>query len=185
MPVRLRLRAPLKAYRPYIDRTMQNDADNLIRGNGDPMKLFSRLFFSLVAIWGSINALAVCSFDIDVGDGLTFSTNEMKVTQDCEEITVKLKHTGNLGKAVMGHNWVLTRAADVSDVAQKGIAAGLNNNYLPTNDKRILAATIIIGSGEETNISFSSDILSPTENYIFFCSFPGHSFVMKGTLSIL
>lgn len=143
-----------------------------------------RMFLLVTIIWGSSHAMAVCSFDIEVGDGLTFSMKEMNITSDCEEITVNLKHIGKLGKSVMGHNWVLSRASDVAELAQKGIAAGLDNDYLPTNDDRILAATKIIGGGEETIISFDPSLLSKNEKYIYFCSFPGHSFVMKGALSV-
>ena len=180
MPVRLRLRAPLLTFVSKSGERSKN-VEIVVKGNVMPL----RIFLLISIFFGSSHALAVCSFDIEVGDGLTFSVKEMNVSNDCEEVTVKLKHTGNLGKSVMGHNWVLSRASDVAELAQKGIAAGLDNDYLPAEDQRILAATKIIGSGEETNISFDPSILSSNEKYIYFCSFPGHSFVMEGTLSVL
>ena len=180
MPVRLRLRAPWLIFVSKSGERSKN-VEIVVKGNAIPM----RTFLLITIILGSSHALAVCAFNIEVGDGLTFSMKEMNISNDCEEITVTLKHTGNLGKSVMGHNWVLSRASDVAELAQKGIAAGLDNDYLPADDQRIIAATKIIGSGEETNISFDPSILSSNEKYIYFCSFPGHSFVMKGNLSVL
>jgi azurin len=41
-----------------------------------------------------------------------------------------LKHIGKLPKAAIGHNWVLTKAADAQAVAADGVAAGLPGNYV-------------------------------------------------------
>ena len=44
----------------------------------------------------------------------------------------------------------------------------------------MLAATKMIGGGETTTVSFATSALAAGEDYAFFCSFPGHSAVMKG-----
>ena len=95
-----------------------------------------------------------------------------------------LKHVGKLPKAAMGHNWVLTTAADAKAVATDGIAAGLPKDYLKPADTRVIAATKIIGGGESTEVSLEVGKLKAGESYAYFCSFPGHSGIMKGTLAL-
>ena len=129
-------------------------------------------------------ASAACKLDVEVGDGLVFSTKELTVEKSCVNVTVNLKHTGTLAASVMGHNWVLTAEADATDVAAKGLAAGLANNYVPVGDTRDIAGTKIIGGGEATSISFSTDALTAGGKYLYVCTFPGHSFVMRGTLLV-
>ena len=129
-------------------------------------------------------ASAACKLDVEVGDGLVFSTKELTVEKSCGNVTLNLKHTGTLAASVMGHNWVLTAKADATDVASKGLAAGLANNYVPAGDTRVIAGTKIIGGGEATSISFSTDALTAGGKYLYVCTFPGHSFVMRGTLIV-
>ncbi len=125
-----------------------------------------------------------CSFDMEVGDSLDFSMEVMSVSASCNEITVNLRHTGNMPASAMGHNWVLSTNADSAKVASDGADAGLDNDYVKPGDKRVIAYTALIGGGESTSITFSSDKLDSDSEYIFFCSFPGHSYVMKGVLKI-
>lgn len=139
--------------------------------------LFSLALFSQLAT-------AACSLDVEVGDALTFSQTQLAVEKSCGNVTINLKHTGKLAASVMGHNWVLTKDSDANDVAAKGLAAGLGNNYVPAGDARVIAATKIIGGGENTSISFSTDSLTAGGSYIYVCTFPGHSFVMRGTLTV-
>lgn len=127
---------------------------------------------------------ARCSFDIIVGDYLKFNVNEMRVKKSCGSVSINLKHEGNLAAKMMGHNWVLTRTSDVTEIAAHGISVGLSNNYVNTEDNRILAWTKIIGGGEATSISFSTEKLMVGDEYTFFCSFPGHSYGMRGPLYV-
>ena len=96
-----------------------------------------------------------------------------------------LKHTGAMPANVMGHNWVLTNNTDFMPVAQAGGAAGIENNYVPAGDQRVLAATTIIGGGQETSVTFSIDSLVVGDDYTFFCSFPGHYAIMKGAFKVI
>lgn len=91
---------------------------------------------------------AECSVDIDSTDQMTYSTNAIEIAKSCQQFTVNLKHVGQLPKNVMGHNWVLTRQADMTPVVNEGAAAGLDNDYLKADDSRILAHTKMIGGGE-------------------------------------
>lgn len=126
-----------------------------------------------------------CKRSIDATDMMSFSANEMQIPVSCKEVTVTLIHVGKLPSAVMGHNWVLSKSADVQDIATKGMRAGLDSNYLPPNDKRVIAFTGIIGGGEADSVTFNTENLSVDEEYTFFCSFPGHWSVMKGSFKII
>ena len=67
-------------------------------------------------------------------------------------------------------------------IAQAGAPEGLENDFLPKNDERVLAFTPIIGGGESASTTFKTSVLNKNEDYSFFCSFPGHTFMMRGTV---
>jgi azurin len=92
---------------------------------------------------------------------------------------VTLKHVGQLAANVMGHNWVLTKTADFQAVATAGQSAG-PPNFLPGGDARVIAATNVIGGGQETKVTFALTNLQAGGDYTFFCSFPGHFVLMNG-----
>ena len=125
-----------------------------------------------------------CNQVIEGNDMLQFNLKEMVVSSSCSEITVTLKHTGAMPANVMGHNWVLTNTADFMPVATAGGGAGMANNYVPVNDVRVIAASAVIGGGAETSVTFSGDLLSAGGDYTFFCSFPGHYAIMKGSFVV-
>jgi len=129
-------------------------------------------------------AFAACEIDVGVGDSLEYSTKAIEVEASCDTITINLNHSGSLPANAMGHNWVLSLDADYQAIAAAGIGAGLEADYLPDDDDRIIAATRIIGGGESTSVSFSLDGFDPSKSYRFFCSFPGHSSIMNGTFTI-
>ena len=104
------------------------------------MKILPKLVATLMLL-GPQAAFAACNIDVDVGDALTFSATQVTVEKSCGSVTLNMKHTGKLAASVMGHNWVLTAEADANDVASKGLAAGLANNYVPAGDSRVIAAT--------------------------------------------
>jgi len=51
---------------------------------------------------------------------------------------------------------------------------------LPENDKRIIAATKVVGGGKSITVKFSTALLVQGARYVFFCTAPGHSSVMRG-----
>lgn len=124
-----------------------------------------------------------CSLTIEGNDQIQFSTKEMRVSSSCEEVTITLVHTGQLAANVMGHNWILTKTEDYMPVAQAGQAAG-PPNYVPANDERVIAATEVIGGGEEVSVTFDLSGLEPGGDYTYFCSFPGHFVLMNGKFII-
>ena len=146
------------------------------------MKLFSALL-AVAALALAPSAFArTCALSIDSNDRMQFSTKELKVAADCTQVELTLRHTGTRPVAVMGHNWVLTQTKDFAPVAQAGMRAKLEDNYLPKNDARVIAATPMIGGGATTRVRFATSKLKKGGDYTFFCSFPGHWGVMKGKL---
>ena len=137
------------------------------------------------AVAAEWSAEGSCQQVIEGNDMLQFNLKEMVVSANCKEVTVTLKHTGAMPANVMGHNWVLTNNTDFMPVAQAGGAAGIENNYVPVGDQRVLAATTIIGGGQETSVTFSIDSLVVGDGYTFFCSFPGHYAIMKGAFKVI
>ncbi|MGA0587624.1 azurin [Dyella sp. KRB-257] len=129
-------------------------------------------------------AATQCSTTIEANDAMQFNKSSIEVPKTCKQFTVTLKHTGKLPKAAMGHNWVLTTAADEAGVLGDGSAAGLGNNYLKPGDSRVIAHTKVIGGSESDSTTIKVAALKPGGAYAFFCSFPGHAALMKGTLSV-
>lgn len=125
-----------------------------------------------------------CELSIDSTDQMTFTSNELKVDADCTEVKLTLNHVGKMAKNVMGHNWVLTKTADYMPVAQDGMKAGADNDYLVADDARVIAHTALIGGGESDSVTFSLEGLEAGGDYTFFCSFPGHWAIMKGKFVI-
>lgn len=125
----------------------------------------------------------VCKLEITGNDMMQFDKKELKVAADCAEVELTLKHVGKLPAQTMGHNWVLTLPADVNGVASSGIPAGLKSDYLQAGDKRIIAHTKVIGGGESATVKFATSALKKGSAYTYFCSFPGHSSIMKGTFT--
>lgn len=123
-----------------------------------------------------------CSFDVEGTDQMKYNIDKITVAADCTEVTVNLKHIGKLPAQAMGHNWVLAKTDEFQAIANAGIAAGFANDYLPKDDKRVMARTKMIGGGESTRMTFPVSKLTKGGDYTFFCSFPGHSVQMKGKL---
>lgn len=145
------------------------------------MKLGLKVFAFLLTAGAAIGAQAAdCEVTVDSNDKMRFDTDRIEMDASCEEFTVKLTHSGSMAENVMGHNWVLTLKEDMQGVVQDGMSAGLENDYVKPDDGRVIAHTEIIGGGEETSITFDASGLSKDASYQFFCSFPGHSSLMKG-----
>lgn len=141
------------------------------------------LLLILTGLTGQVLA-ADCSVEIAGNDAMQFDKASITVPQSCKQFTVKLKHSGKLPKNAMGHNWVLSKTSDMQGVASDGIAAGLDKSYVKAGDTRVIAHTKVIGGGESDTISFAPSKLKAGESYTYFCSFPGHSAIMKGVLQL-
>jgi azurin len=149
-----------------------------------PVNLKKTCAAALLLVLAGAASAAACDVDIEGNDMMQFNKSSIDVPQSCKQFTVKLKHVGKLPKAAMGHNWVLTTAADAQAVAADGIGAGLDNNYLKAGDARVIAHTAVVGGGGSDSVTFDTSKLKPDQSYAFICSFPGHSAIMKGTLKL-
>lgn len=147
--------------------------------------MIGRLLLAASVLFASSSAFAACSVDIDGNDAMQFSLKNIDVPKTCTEFTINLSHSGKLAKNVMGHNWVLVKTADLQAVANDGMAAGLDKDYLKADDARIIAHTKVIGAGEKTSVTFATSKLDAAGSFTFFCSFPGHWSLMKGTLKLV
>lgn len=133
----------------------------------------------LLAAAGVVHANE-CQLTIEANDMIQYNARTLQVDAGCKLIELTLRHVGRQDAHVIGHDWVLARTSDVSSLANRGISAGFDSGYLPAGDKRVIAATKIVGGGESTTISFSTAALVVGGDYSFFCSYPGHSPMMRG-----
>ncbi len=127
---------------------------------------------------------AECSTTIEGNDAMQFNKKTITVPATCKTFAVTLKHVGKLPKTAMGHNWVLAHASDEAAVVADGLKAGAASSYEKPNDARVVAHTKLIGGGESDTATINVSKLKAGENYAYFCTFPGHASLMKGTLSI-
>jgi azurin len=134
---------------------------------------------ALVVCSGAAHA-ANCQLTIEANDMMQYNSHALLVDPTCSAVELTLKHVGKQEAHVLGHDWVLARSSDVSALANAGMAAGFDHGYLPAGDHRIIAATKIVGGGQVATISFSTAGLEPGGDYSFFCSYPGHTSLMKG-----
>ena len=125
-----------------------------------------------------------CAVTIESNDMMQFTMQEITVPASCASFDVTLKHVGQLDKKYMGHNWVLSTTDNAQGIVNEALKAGPDNNYLPPGDARILAATKIIGGGETDTVTIDTSGLSSPQDYTFFCSFPGHFAIMKGSFKV-
>jgi azurin len=136
----------------------------------------------LFASSGAFAADKVCKLEISGTDQMQFDKKELVVAPDCTQVELTLKHAGKLPAQAMGHNWVLAKTSDVAGVANDGMGAGLPKDYIKAGDTRVIAHTKVVGGGQTTSVTFPVSKLTKGGAYTYFCSFPGHSAIMKGTL---
>lgn len=147
--------------------------------------MFSKVVaVSLLALASSQLMAAECKTTVDSTDQMSFNTQSIVIDKSCKTFTVELTHSGSLPKNVMGHNLVVSKTADMQPIATDGLAAGIDKNYLKDGDERVIAHTKIIGAKETDSLTIDVSKLKADEKYGFFCSFPGHISMMKGTVTL-
>lgn len=127
---------------------------------------------------------AECSATVESTDAMKYTTSRLTVPASCKTFTVTLKHTGKLPVNVMGHNFVLGKAADIDGIVADGMKAGAGNDYVKPGDTRAIAASKLVGGGQSTTVSIPVSQLKAGGTYNYVCTFPGHSALMKGTLEL-
>lgn len=152
---------------------------------------FKRIFSSLSAracvvflslLFACVARAADCAITLQTDDALRFVPSHIVVPSLCKDFTVTLTHTGHLPPLAMSHNWVLTKKSDLDGVARTGMVAGAGAHHIDQTDKRVIAHTKLIGTGETSSVSFAASTLTKGETYVFLCTFAGHSPIMRGTL---
>jgi azurin len=115
---------------------------------------------------------------------MMFDAKEINVGSECTDFAITLTHTGGLPVNIMGHNVVIVREADFKSVVGAiNMSHGAAEGYL-SPESPVLAKTALIGGGETTSVTVDAGIFEKGESYTFFCSFPGHYTMMKGSFSI-
>src|ERR1700761_4731842 len=125
-------------------------------------------------------AADACKLEITGTDQMQDDKKELDVPASCKQVSLTIKHAGQLPAAAMGHNWVLVNTPDLAAVANAGMGAGLASNYVATDDKRVLAHTKIVGGGQSDTVTFSTASLKAGGDYSYLCTFPGHNALMRG-----
>ena len=125
-----------------------------------------------------------CATVIEGNDAMQYNVGLIVVPASCTEFKITLNHTGKMPATAMGHNVVITTMADMQAVAADGIGAGAAANYIKPDDTRVIAHSTVVGGGESTSVSFPVSKLQANGPHEFFCSFPGHSAMMKGSITV-
>ena len=125
-----------------------------------------------------------CATVIEGNDAMQYNVGSITIPASCTEFKITLNHTGKMPVAAMGRNVVVTALADMQAVAADGMGAGAAAGYVKADDPRVIAHTDMIGGGETTSVSFPVSKLQGAGPYEFFCSFPGHLALMKGTIAV-
>ncbi len=115
-------------------------------------------------------------------DTMRFNKTAFEITEG-QIVKVIFKNAGTMPKEAMGHNLVILKpGTDKATFAMAGITN--TKTYLPSDDEnkaKIVAATAILGPGEEEVITFSA---GKAGEYPYICSFPGHFGIMNGIMTV-
>lgn len=119
----------------------------------------------------------VVELSIEGNDQMKFNLDKLEVPAG-SKVKLTMKNAGKLPKEAMGHNWVLLEAGvDVANYATAAVAAK-DSDYQPADRYAdVIAATKVLGPGEEETIEFDAPVAG---TYKFICSFPGHFAFMQG-----
>ena len=128
--------------------------------------------------------VADCATEIEGNDAMQYNVSSIVVPASCTDFKITLKHTGTMPATAMGHDVVITKSSDMKAVDTDGMAAGAADGYVKADDPRVIAHTKVIGGGETTSMSFPVSKIQSGGPYEFFCSFPGHSSLMHGSISV-
>lgn len=144
------------------------------------MKLLSLVFASTFIAGTALGK--TCEVNVEGSDAMAFNTKTI-ATAGCKEIKLTLKHSGKLPKAAMGHNIVITTEADMKKTIEAATKAGPAKDYSP-GTAGVIVATKLLGGGESDTVTFPTSKLKKGTKYKFFCTFPGHSALMQGDVTL-
>lgn len=143
------------------------------------MKKFLLVFAFLFVGFASF-AQSPVHITIESNDQMKYNLSQIKVKAG-QKVMIHLKNVGKMPIQAMGHNLVIlqkgTNVVEFARLAQTAKSSG----YVPTGSKAVIAATKLIGGGQETSITFTAPAKG---TYDFICTFPGHYSLMKGKLIV-
>lgn len=150
------------------------------------MKLLttSLLAGALLVTAGLAHAAPNCTLKLTGDDRMQFNLKTATVSASCATINIELTHVGKMPVLAMGHNVVISATKDLSAIATAGMKAGAAAGYAPKGDARVIAATPMAGGGATVRGKFVGSKLKAGGDYSFYCTFPGHSSIMKGKLVV-
>lgn len=140
--------------------------------------------FAVAVLLPVVSNAADCNVEVTSSDQMRFDKSSFIIRKSCSSVTLTLNNAGTFPKTVMGHNIVIVKKSDVESVSQTSMAAGPAAEYVKADDPRILAHTKMLGGGEKDTISVDTKKLNSGEEYVFFCSFPGHRALMSGSVVV-
>ena len=129
-------------------------------------------------------ANAACETTVESNDEMKFNTAEIAISKTCAQYKITLKHVGKMPVTAMGHNLVISKTEDAAGVVADGASATAAKGFLKEGDARVIAATKLIGGGEEDTITVDTSKLTADGSYEFYCTFPGHYGMMKGVVKV-
>ena len=113
---------------------------------------------------------------------MKYNADSISVPASCAKFTINLKHVGKMPIAAMGHNVVIAKQADMAGIAADGMS--LSPEHIKPGDTRVIAHTKMLGGGESASVTFDVAKIKDGGPYEFFCSFPGHLALMKGSIAV-
>lgn len=117
---------------------------------------------------------------IEGNDQMKYNKEEMRVKAG-QEVTLVLKHVGEMDIKAMGHNWcLLKKGVDMKEFAMEAMKA-TDNQYIPVGTNKLITHTDMIGGGQETSVTFTAP---KKGTYDYVCTFPGHFATMNGKLIV-
>lgn len=138
------------------------------------------LVFAFLFVGFTAMAQSPVHISIESSDQMKYNLSQIKVKAG-QKVTLHLKHVGKMPIQAMGHNLViLQKGTDVVTFARLASTAKASG-YVPAGSKSVIAATKLIGGGQETSITFTAPAKG---TYDFICTFPGHFAMMKGKLIV-
>jgi len=116
-------------------------------------------------------------------DNMKFDVEEFSVKAR-QPVKLVFKNVGTMPKESMGHNVViLDQDVDAQAFANAGASKARNEYIDPDLENEVIAATDLLGPGEEDTITFTAP--AETGDYEYICSFPGHfASGMRGVMSV-
>lgn len=112
------------------------------------------------------------------GENLAFDKTTLTATAG-QQVTLNFKNNS----AVQQHNWVLVQGgeAEAQAVADAGLTAGLEADYLPADKANVVVNTDVVDPNGTDSETFTAPAAG---TYLYICTVPGHYPLMKGTLTV-